>query len=208
MFISDINPIASLRLAMKANAFGLFQCRGEVQTKFAKNSTLNVANRKKCFIGIRLKGLASLDHAVTVIAVGENAELTLGGSFIGRGAVISASSGAKVSLGEGSYLNDGSQIYASEEIRIGKNCAISWNVTFLDNDGHDAGANRAAAPIFIGDLVWIGCNVTILKGVNVGEGSIIAAGSVVTRSFPARSLIGGVPAKLIRSDCSWAPNHP
>ena len=52
----------------------------------------------------------------------------------------------------------------------------------------------------IGDKVWIGMNVTILKGVNVGEGSIIAAGSVVTNNVPAHSIVAGVPAKVIKSD--------
>ncbi len=203
-FILDINPLATLQLALKAKTFGLFQCRGKIQAKFEKNSLLNVTNRKKCFIGLRLKGLGSLDRAVTVIGAGQNSELTLGGSIIGRGAVINANSGAKISIGEGSYLNDGSQIYASQEIRIGKNCSISWNVTLIDDDGHSVGPGSTSQAIIIEDRVWIGCNVTILKGVTIGEGSIIAAGSVVTSSFPAKSLIGGVPAKLIRSDASWS----
>ena len=203
-FILDVNPLATLQLALKAKTFGLFHCRGKIQAKFEKSSQLNVTSKKKCFIGLRLKGLGSLDRAVTVIGAGEHAELTLGGSLIGRGAVINARSGAKISIGEGSYLNDGSQIYASQEIRIGKNCAISWNVTLIDDDGHSIGEDSASEPIIIGDQVWIGCNVTILKGVTIGEGSIIAAGSVVTNSFPAKSLIGGVPAKLIRSDASWS----
>lgn len=46
--------------------------------------------------------------------------------------------------------------------------------------------------------VWIGCNVTLLSGVNIGRGSIVAAGAVVTKSFPPYSIIGGVPAKLIK----------
>jgi acetyltransferase-like isoleucine patch superfamily enzyme len=53
-------------------------------------------------------------------------------------------------------------------------------------------------PIVIEDDVWTGANITILKGVTIGHGSVIAAGSVVTRSFPPYSIIGGVPAKLIK----------
>lgn len=204
MFFIDANPIASLRFALRAKAFGIFYCRGSIQAKFGKNSKLNVAGQKKCFIGLRLKGLGSLDRAVTVIGAGENAELNLSGSIIGRGAVVSAGPGAKITLGEGSYLNDGSQIYASEEIKVGKDCAISWNVTLIDNDGHSAGNNPVSAPINIGNRVWIGCNVTILKGVTIGDGSIVAAGAVVISSFPPKSLIGGVPAKLLRSDASWS----
>ena len=54
------------------------------------------------------------------------------------------------------------------------------------------------APVIIEDDVWTGANVTILKGVTIGRGSVIAAGAVVTKSFPPYSIIGGVPAKLIK----------
>lgn len=53
-------------------------------------------------------------------------------------------------------------------------------------------------PVVIEDDVWCGANVTILKGVTIGHGSIVAAGAVVTKSFPPYSIVGGVPAKLIR----------
>ena len=52
--------------------------------------------------------------------------------------------------------------------------------------------------VIIESDVWIGCNVTLLSGVNIGRGSVVAAGAVVTKSFPPYSIIGGVPAKLIK----------
>ena len=55
------------------------------------------------------------------------------------------------------------------------------------------------APVVIEDDVWCGANVTILKGVTIGRGSVVAAGAVVTKSFPPYSIIGGVPAKLIKT---------
>lgn len=54
------------------------------------------------------------------------------------------------------------------------------------------------APVVIEDDVWTGANVTILKGVTIGRGSVIAAGAVVTKSFPPYSVIGGVPAKVLK----------
>ena len=57
-------------------------------------------------------------------------------------------------------------------------------------------------PVVIEDDVWCGANVTILKGVTIGHGSIVAAGAVVTKSFPPYSIIGGVPAKLIKKRLS------
>lgn len=53
-------------------------------------------------------------------------------------------------------------------------------------------------PVVIEDDVWVGANVTILKGVTIGRGSIVAAGAVVTKSFPPYSVIGGVPAHLLK----------
>lgn len=54
------------------------------------------------------------------------------------------------------------------------------------------------APVYIGDKVWIGFNVIILKGVDIGEGAVVAAGSVVTKNVPEWTLVGGNPAKVIR----------
>ena len=75
-----------------------------------------------------------------------------------------------------------------------------------DTDAHpmDYMARRSSnegtksAPVVIEDDVWIGANVTILKGVTIGHGSVIAAGAVVTQSFPPYSIIGGVPARLLK----------
>lgn len=60
------------------------------------------------------------------------------------------------------------------------------------------GENHYDQPVTIEDDVWCGANVTILKGVTIGRGSVVAAGAVVTKSFPPYSIIGGVPAKLLK----------
>ena len=64
-------------------------------------------------------------------------------------------------------------------------------------DSHDK-LPENDAPVTIEDDVWAGCNVTILKGVTIGRGSVIAAGAVVTKSCPPYSKIGGVPAKILK----------
>jgi len=58
-------------------------------------------------------------------------------------------------------------------------------------------------PISIGNHVWIGINATILKGVTIGDGAIIAAGAVVTRDIPASCMAAGVPASVIKNNISW-----
>ena len=60
------------------------------------------------------------------------------------------------------------------------------------------GVNVYDQPVVIEDDVWCGANVTILKGVTIGHGSVVAAGAVVTKSCPPYSIIGGIPAKLIK----------
>lgn len=75
----------------------------------------------------------------------------------------------------------------------------------MDSDAHEglwAGYEKTK-PIKIGNHVWIGTRVTILKGVTVGDNAIIAAGAVVTHDVPANSIVAGVPAKVINSNVNW-----
>lgn len=135
----------------------------------------------------------------TRLVMEENSKLILNHkSLIGGGSTINLAPNSTLFIGEDTYLCSGTVIGVIEKVYIGKNCSISWNVTIMDDDGHNYGQKLISKPVHIGDHVWIGCNVTILKGVELGEGTMVAAGSVVTKSFPANSVIGGVPAKLIR----------
>ena len=63
--------------------------------------------------------------------------------------------------------------------------------------------NELRSPVVIHDHVWVGARVTILKGVEIGEGAVVAAGSVVTHDVPAHALVGGNPARVIRQDVDW-----
>lgn len=92
---------------------------------------------------------------------------------------------------------------------IGKKCLFGPGCTFITGDHrtdvigmhiYDCNEKRQEndLPIVIEDGVWCGANVTILKGVTIGKDSIVAAGAVVTKSFPPYSIIGGVPAKLLK----------
>jgi acetyltransferase-like isoleucine patch superfamily enzyme len=77
----------------------------------------------------------------------------------------------------------------------------------MDFDAHalerDGEWGPTEAPVRIGDRVWIGARATILKGVRVGEGAVIGAGSVVTRDVPARALVAGNPARVVRENVAW-----
>ena len=140
------------------------------------------------------------DDAITVIGMQPGSRLVLDGANVGRGCALVLDRNAVLSIGQRSYVTDGSLISSCSAIRIGRDCAISWGVTILDGDGHGAGV---PAPVTIEDKVWVGCNVTILKGVTIGAGSIVGAGAVVTRGCPPRSLLAGNPARIVRPDVTW-----
>lgn len=73
----------------------------------------------------------------------------------------------------------------------------------MDTDYHSIDGKPYTVPVTIGNHVWIGCKSIILKGVNIGDGAIIAAGSVVTKDVPPFSLVAGSPAKLIKENVKW-----
>jgi acetyltransferase-like isoleucine patch superfamily enzyme len=110
---------------------------------------------------------------------------------------------ATISVGDGTYLNRGSEIVAARSVRIGRDCKIARDVIIMDTDQHELpGQPLQVAPVTIEDRVWIGARAIVLKGVHVGHDSVIAAGAVVTRSMPPYSIVGGVPAKRLGSTSS------
>ena len=116
--------------------------------------------------------------------------------FYGRGLVM---------VGKNSWIGPGCVFYSNDAapIIIGENCDIAPEVIFVTGSHKINGSGRRAGlgyvrPISIGDGCWIGVRATILGGVAIGSGSIVAAGAMVTRDVPANSMVGGVPARLIR----------
>jgi acetyltransferase-like isoleucine patch superfamily enzyme len=122
-------------------------------------------------------------------------------------------------VGDFTLLN-GALIMAEEKIQIGSHCLVSWNVGIADSDFHplepaqrliDAHAlapflkdrpprpKLKTVPVIISDNVWIGMNATILKGVTIGENSVVAAGSVVTKSVPPNVVVAGNPAVQVKT---------
>jgi acetyltransferase-like isoleucine patch superfamily enzyme len=112
-------------------------------------------------------------------------------------------------VGDGTFIGHRCGFNVSRSIRIGRHCYIASGASIADFDGHplDAAERRAGKPtppeacrpIVIGDDVWIGAHVMILKGVTIGDRSIVAAGSVVTRDVPPDSIVAGNPARVVKS---------
>jgi acetyltransferase-like isoleucine patch superfamily enzyme len=134
------------------------------------------------------------------------------------GCSFSLGANGQCTVGDFTLLN-GALVMAEERIEIGSHCLISWNVGIADSDFHplepaqrivDSHAlapffkNRPArpkirtAPVIIGDNVWIGMNAVILKGVTIGENSVVAAGAVVTKSVPPNVVVAGNPAVVTK----------
>jgi acetyltransferase-like isoleucine patch superfamily enzyme len=130
----------------------------------------------------------------------------------------------KVAFGDRNYIGADTKFYCINNISVGNDVLLSWGCTIIDNNSHslisqerktdvlDAmqGAREGvegkykdwsvvkSAPIVIKDKAWIGSNSIIMKGVTIGEGAIVAAGSVVTKDVPDYAVVGGNPAKIIK----------
>lgn len=104
--------------------------------------------------------------------------------------------GAGVFINAGCRFQDQGGIYIGERALIGHNCVIA---TLNHNMEPARRANLLPAPVRVGADAWLGSNVTVLPGVTIGEGGVVAAGAVVTRDVAPRTVVGGVPAKLIRN---------
>lgn len=112
---------------------------------------------------------------------------------------------SKFILEDKSFINEFCTVYALANIKIGKNVMIgpkcniiAANHNYQDTDKDMIEQGYTAKGIAIEENVWLGANVTILDGVHIKSGSIIAAGSVVTKDIPKNSIYGGVPAKFIK----------
>ena len=136
----------------------------------------------------------------TRLLLEEGAQMTVNDTFtMYAGSYIRVFKGGHLTV-HGGFINENVQISCGDTIEIGKGCAIGRDVIIRSYDGHTIlePGYKIAEPIIIRDHVWIGQGAQILKGVTIGEGAIIAAGAVVTKDVPPHSIVGGVPARIIK----------
>ncbi len=110
--------------------------------------------------------------------------------------------GQNITIGERTFINMGCSFQDWGGITIGDDCLIGHNCTICTvNHSKDPErrGDMTCSPVVIGNKVWIGANVTILPRVRIGDGAIIAAGAVVSKDVPAKTIAAGVPAKIINN---------
>jgi acetyltransferase-like isoleucine patch superfamily enzyme len=112
--------------------------------------------------------------------------------------------GGLLEIGKSVFINYGTSISASRLVRIGDDTQIGTHCMLIDNAFHRVEPERRqerpeSAAIVLGTNVWLGARVIVLPGVTIGADSVVAAGSVVSKDVPPRTLVGGMPAKVIRA---------
>lgn len=121
------------------------------------------------------------------------------------GAYIEVVNGGKLTIGQGA-ANVGLTIMCAKEVTIGNGVRIGRNVSIRDWNGlHVIVTNtyKNHAPVHIEDHVWLCSGCSIMPGVTVGEGSVVAANSTVTNNVPPHTLVAGIPAKVLKKDIEW-----
>jgi acetyltransferase-like isoleucine patch superfamily enzyme len=185
--------------------------------------TRTAENDRLKYISVESGSNADGVHIETRNFSSDKKPLVIGKNSLVSGSFIFELPSGEISIGDRTFIGGGMFI-SIDKITIGSDVMISWGCTISDNDSHssiseerkndvlewkrgvDEGkvggyknwTNVKRAPVKINDKAWIGFNAIILKGVNIGEGAVVGAGSVVTKDVPPYAIVAGNPAKVIR----------
>ncbi len=198
--------LTALKYLKKGGWFIPFKVRGSSCIHIGKNVSLQLGSR--LVLGADTN-LPLISAQVTNIYFDDYSSIEIGASVvIGPGVNLITKRSAKLKIGKNTYFTSDAHIEVTTFVEIGSDCAISWGVTIIDDHHHQLLPINESKPIIessviIGNHVWIGCNVTILKGSVIGDNCVIAAGSVVNGTFPDNTLIGGNPARALKTNISW-----
>lgn len=148
-----------------------------------------------------------------IIIKGSNNTLKIGNNNILRDITFEIiGNNCSISIGENTTIGHNSYLSAKENdihLSIGENCMFSRNIKIMTSDGHPVFSNNdrinPAQNITIESEVWLADNVTILKGVTIGSGSIVGINSTLTKSVEKNTISVGNPAKTIKKNITWKP---
>lgn len=130
-----------------------------------------------------------------------------GRASIGHGSKISVR--GRLELGDGFNITAESTIVCAKKIKFGNDCLMSWDVLVMDTDEHpiyDKESKRINddAPIYVGNHVWIGCKCMLLKGAELADNSVLAAGTALRSAFyGSGQIIGGNPPQILKREVRW-----
>lgn len=181
---------------------------------------IKISKKRKLLMkkGIDISESAQIFSETEILILASGGKVVIGDKACVRGSLVTDRKNGLILIGCNSYIGSGTKVWASEKIDIGEHVMIAHNCNIFDNDTHpidfiqrrkDAEniifkgiredfASLKKEKIIIEDDAWIGCNSIILKGVTVGRGAIVAAGSVVTKDVPPWTMVAGNPAKCIK----------
>lgn len=177
-------------------------------SQIAGKITVNTPVRSG-LLTIGRQNIGTLDHKHVRSIWEVRGEVILDGKVsLGSGSRITVASDAVLRLGDNFSMSGNSSLVCQKNISFGNDCLLSWDILVMDSDFHkilnmQGETINAPSPIRIGNHVWIGCRSTILKGVQVADHSVIAAGAVITKTLPdAHSIYGGNNLKL-KNNIDW-----
>lgn len=151
-------------------------------------------------------------HSLRINIIGDNNEVTIGKCCSGEGLTINIEDNRnRVELGESFSCGKNTELAAIEgtSIIFGSDCMLSANITIRTGDSHsivdkDGRRTNISKSVIIGNHVWIGNSVLILKSTKLGDNSIVAGGAVVPgKNYPENSILGGNPAKVLKENINW-----
>lgn len=174
-----------------------------VRIKCFRNNIFIKNPREKIFIGF--SGSFQMGDK-TVLSFSKEARLVLNGkTVISRGSKIIVNS--HLEIGKNFFCNSNCIINAGKKIYIGDNCTFGWGTTILDGDGHKIIFQGMEQPLYksitICDNVWLGSDVTILKGSIISQGSVVASKGCISKQFQDNNLLLGGYNKILKRGISW-----
>lgn len=188
--------------------------------KFLKKSSLRVKKAQYCCSPNVKLGNHVLIFETTAIEATREASIVIGNNTAIRGRLVTYPGCGQITIGDNCYVGENTQIWSETDITIEDHVLIAHNCSIFDSTTHpiDFMERRdqysfvisdgfpvkeyktlKRAPIRICQDVWIGCNVIIHKGVTIGKGAIVSAGSVVRGDIPPMTIVAGNPAIVVKS---------
>lgn len=173
---------------------------------------LRLRNKIRCHAGNKIEISDGVNLRENQILIkGSNNTLTICDDVNIKGSIIEIDGdGCHLTIGNGCVIGEGCYISCRERntvLTIGDECMLSRNIKIMTSDGHDIFHDgkriNHARDIRIGNKVWLADNVTVMKGADIGSGSVVGINSLVFSVVGNNAIVAGNPARVIREDVSW-----